>query len=60
MQVYQNVQLNNITLPGTAKMSFTKTAQLFNYSDIANSGLMTLAGQTNNFTLRFTGALWQW
>ena len=57
VQVYQNVQLDNVTLPETAKLSFTKSAALFNYSDIAtNSGLMTLAGQTTNFTLRFSGA----
>ena len=51
------MQLKNISLPAAAKLSFTTSAQLLNYSDIASSGLMTLAAQTNNFTLRFTGAI---
>ena len=56
VQVYQNVQLKNVSLPAGSKQTFTTSVQNLNYSDIADSGLMTLAGQVNNFTLRFTGA----
>ena len=44
-----------LPIPATATPSAVTTVPNISYPDVLSGGLMTLAGATTNFALRFTG-----